>query len=171
MKIHRFEAHDRLKYLKEDQSVNIAKGAEDCLKKNTLSLALQEKSPYIYLWAHPRTREDGVTKEMYWQPRLSRPKPQTNSYLFRAKSKTDEITVCWLLPPREQWNEYVKGNVTEDDLTNWSIKQFRFNREELERDDPEDFNQEKGSSILRQVLFEHAQSIKLKRSILEGSSL
>ena len=163
MKIQRLEAHDRLLHLKKDQAYNVWKGAEDCLKRNDLSLALQEKSPYIYLFAHPRTAEDGVTKIMYWQPRLSKPSPQPNSYLFRAKSKTDEITVCWLLPPREQWDQFIKGNVLQDDLTNWSIKQFRYNHGELARDDAEDMPEQRARAILEQVIMEHEQNLKPKQ--------
>lgn len=164
MKINRLETHDRLLHLKEDQSINIAKGAEDCLKKNQLSLALQEKSPYIYLYAHPRTADDGVTKVMYWQPRLSKPKAQTNSYLFRAQSKTDVIQVCWMIPPREQWAQYKKGNVTEHETVIWSINQFQHNREKLEENDPDDLPDHRGELIYKQVIKEWLQQSKLKIS-------
>src|ERR1700751_4609356 len=113
MKVNVFEAHDRLLHFKKDQEINIFQGAEDCLKKNPDSLAIQEKSPYVYLFAHPRTDEDGVTKRMIWQARLSIPKAQTNSYLFRAISKSDIIQIVWLLPPREMWSQYTQGKVTE----------------------------------------------------------
>src|SRR5579863_4273753 len=99
MKINRLETHDRYQHFIKDQSETIFQGAEKCLKENPLSIAIQEKSPYIYIWAHPRTAEDGVNKRMLWQPRLSIPEPQTNSYLFRATSKTDLIEVVWILPP------------------------------------------------------------------------
>lgn len=133
MKINRLETHDRLKHLISDQSINISQGASDCLKENSLSLALQEKSPYIYIFAHPRTHDDGVNKVMYWQPRLTKPLAQTNSYLFRAKSKSDVLEVCWMLPPKEMWAQYKKGNVTENELVIWSIDQFLNNREALEK--------------------------------------
>ena len=111
MKINRLETHDRLIHFKAEQSLNIAQGANDCLTKNRLSLALQERSPYIYIFAHPRTADDGVNKRMLWQPRLTRPKAQTNSYLFRAKSHSDICEICWLLPPREMWKTYDKGTI------------------------------------------------------------
>lgn len=165
MKIHRFDAHDRLKHFVKDQSVNIWQGAEDCLKKNPLSLAMQEKCPYIYIFAHPRTADDGVNKRLLWQPRLSIPKPQTNSYLFRAISKTDIIEVCWLIPPRELWDQYKKGNVTEDNWALWSINQFQFNRKELEEAHPDDWPEEKTKLILRSIIEEHKQSLKPKKPI------
>ncbi len=151
MKLNRLETHDRLIHLKNDQSNSIQQGAEDCLKINPLSLAYQERSPYIYLFAHPRTADDGVTKKMFWQPRLGKPKAQTNSYLFRAKSKSDIIEVVWLLPPSELWDQYTKGFVLESADVRWSINQFKSNRAELERSDPEDFSKEQIESILKDI--------------------
>jgi hypothetical protein len=127
MKIDRLETHDRYKHFIKDQSDIITQGIEECRTKNPDSLLLQSKSPYIYIFAHPRTNEDGVTKTMYWQPRLSRPIPQTNSYLFRLESNTDIVEVCWLLPPKELWEQYKKGKVTESDWVLWSIDQFTNN--------------------------------------------
>lgn len=166
MKVNRLEAHDRLKHFKEDQSINIFKGAQDCLKINPLSLQLQDYSPYIYLFAHPRTEDDGVTKAMYWQPRLTKPKAQTNSYLFRAESKTDVIEACWLLPPREMWKEYSKGNVTESELVLWSIDQFKNNRENLQKPEPGDFFDNKIREIYKIIIPE-----KKKKLIFPGFKL
>lgn len=161
MKIERLETHDRLKHLIQDQSVNIFKGAEDCLKVNELSLAIQERSPYVYLFAHPRTADDGVTKVMYWQPRLSIPEPQTNSYLFRAQSKTDIIEVVWMIPPRETWDQYKKGNITEDNLALWSINQFQYHRRKMSQPHPQDLPEEQARSILQQVINEKRQQIRM----------
>jgi len=157
MKINRLETHDRLEHFKKDQALNIAQGAEDCLKRNDLSLAFQERSPYIYLFAHPRTAEDGVTKIMYWQPRLTRPTPQTNSYLFRAKSKTDLIEICWMIPPEEQWAQYKKGNVTENEIVLWSIDQYVNHRIELELPHAEDLSDETTRLIYQRVINEMKQ--------------
>jgi hypothetical protein len=154
MKIQRLETHDRLLHFKKDQSLNIAQGAEDCLRKNKLSLALQEKSPYVYLFAHPRTHEDGVTKVMYWQPRLSRPEAQTNSYLFRAISKTDLLEVCWLLPPQEMWSQYKEGKVTADPNVIWSIEQFIHNKEALERPLDDDLPDCRSQEIYHKIIAE-----------------
>jgi hypothetical protein len=166
VKIDRLETHDRLLHFKKDQAINIAQGAEDCLKRNSLSLALQERSPYVYLFAHPRTADDGVTKIMWWQPRLTKPSAQTNSYLFRAVSKSDIMEVIWLLPPEELWGQYKKGNVTEDELITYSINQFRFNRKELEAAFKDDLPDEAARNIYREVIFSLRQP-KLK--ILEAS--
>ncbi len=151
MKVNKLEAHDRRQHFLEDQSKTIWQGADDCLNKNEDSLALQEKSPYIYIFAHPRTADDGVTKRLLWQPRLTKPKAQTNSYLFRAQSRTDIVEICWLIPPREMWKQYQKGNVCESDLTLWSIDQFINNREGLERPFPDDLSDEQVSRIWKNI--------------------
>lgn len=147
MKLNRLEAHDRLLHFKKDQGLNIFKGAEDCLKRNPLSLILQENCPYIYIFAHPRTDDDGITKRMLWQPRLTRPQAQTNSYLFRATSHTDLIEVCWLLPPSELWTQYETGNVTGDQTILWCIQKFRNDKKDLEKPHPEDLSDERIKQI------------------------
>lgn len=160
MKLNRLETHDRLEHLKKDQSVNIYQGAEDCLKKNPLSLAIQDKSPYIYIFAHPRTADDGITKIMYWNPRLSIPEPQPNSYLFRAISNTDLIEVCWMIPPKEMWTQYKKGNVTESNWALWSISQYQNNRKHLEKAHPDDMPEKHAAKIMQQVVDEKKQELR-----------
>ncbi len=163
MKINRLETHDRLQHFVKDQSANIFQGAEDCLKKNPDSLAIQEKSPYVYIFAHPRTDDDGVTKRMIWQPRLSIPQAQTNSYLFRALSNTDVIQIVWLLPPRELWSQYEKDKVTESNEIAWSINQFKHNKKELEKPHPEDMPEERARLLLKSIVDEKLQDIRNKK--------
>jgi hypothetical protein len=147
MKIQRLETHDRLLHFIKDQSNTISQGCEDCLKKNPLSLALQDHSPYIYIFAHPRTAEDGITKRMLWQPRLTKPQAQTNSYLFRAKSKSDIVDICWMIPPPELWDQYIKGNVTESDIVRYSITMFKENKAKLEEKESDDLLEYQVQSI------------------------
>lgn len=151
MKLDRLETHDRLEYFKQDQAQTIWQGADDCLNRNPLSLALQEKSHYIYLFAHPRTCDDGVNKKMYWQPRLTKPRAQENSYLFRAISKTDVLEICWLIPAKELWEQYRKGNITEEPTVLWSINQYRYNRKSLENMEHDDLSEDKIRSIYREI--------------------
>ena len=130
MQIDTLETHDRLLHFEKDQALNIAQGAEDCLKINPFSLALQQYSIYVYLYGHPRSIEadermklflTGVyksydkvpSKRMLWQARLTKPKPEKNSYLFRAQSNTDIVEICWLLPPYETWRQYQSGQMFE----------------------------------------------------------
>lgn len=151
MKINLLETHDRYEHFLNDQWEIVSKGAEQCLKENSDSIAYQQKCPYVYLFAHPRTADDGVTKRLLWQPRLVKPKAQTNSYCFRAISRSDIIEVCWLLPPREMWPQYDKGKVSESNLVAWSIEQFENHREDLERAHPDDISEERAKQIFREV--------------------
>jgi hypothetical protein len=151
MKLNRLETHDRLEHLIKDQSANIFQGADDCMKRNPLSLQMQEKSPYVYLFAHPRTADDGVTKVMYWQPRLTKPPAQENSYLFRAISNTDTIEIKWLIPPQELWKQYTRNNVTENELVLWSINQLKYNKEDLEKPEHDDLSDKRISEIYRDI--------------------
>lgn len=141
MKIDPLDAHDRLLHFKKDQSANLFEGVNECLTKNKDCVSMQEHFPYVYIFAHPRTAEDGVTKRMIWQPRLTIPKAQTNSYLFRAISKTDLIQIVWLLPPRELWEQYQMGKVTESSDVVTSIMNFLHAREALEHPHIDDWTE------------------------------
>ena len=163
MKINRLEAHDRLQYLIKDQSEVVQQGAEDCLKKNPLSLAYQERSPYIYIFGHSRTHDNGVDKRLLWEPRLTKPEPQSNSYLFRAISKTDSMEVCWVLPPHETWNQYKKGNVVGSDDISWSIYQYQNKKEELGAPFPDDLPDDKCKRILLDIAREMEENIARRK--------
>lgn len=152
MKIDRLETHDRLLHYKEDQSSNIVvDGLEECLKRNPNAVSMQKFFPYIYVFAHPRTAEDGSNKRMIWQPRLMKPKAQTNSYLFRVRSNTDIVEIIWMIPPREMWPQYEKGKVTESESVMISITNFEHHREQLERPHKDDFSEEKIQAILKSI--------------------
>jgi len=166
VKINRLEAHDRLKHFRKDQEQNIFQGAEECLKKNPLSLAIQEKMPYVYLFAHPRTGDDGVTKVMYWQPRISIPACEDNSYLFRAISNTDLVDVVWLIPPMAMWGQYEMGKVTESNDVLWCINQYKSNKSVLERPHPDDWPEERSQQILKLIVNEHSQTLKNNKAKL-----
>lgn len=169
MQIDRLETHDRFVQLMKEQSEVLSQGAMDCLKKNPLSLAYQCRSPYVYLFGHPRTHDDGVTKRYLWQPRLTKPKAQTNSYLFRAISNTDLIEVCWLLPPREMWSQYEEGLITGSKDVLKYIHLFEFNREQLEKPHPDDVSEERFWNIIDEVRAAALSERKLKQEILEAA--
>jgi len=152
MKVSRLETHDRLLHFKKDQEAIINQGIEDCLKRNPDSLFYQERSPYIYIFGHPRTDEDGVTQRFLWQPRLLKPEAQTNSYLFRFISNTDIGEPIWAIPPYEMWDQYKTGNVTENEFANYCIAVFKSNKAKLEERDPEDLPEEKARYYLNELL-------------------
>lgn len=163
MKLNRLETHDRLEYLIEDQSKIIAQGAEDCLKRNELSLMIQSRAPYVYLFAHPRTHEDGTTKRLIWQPRLTKPEAQTNSYLFRAISHSDIIEVCWILPPRELWDQFIKGNVVYSSDVEWSINMFRHKKQELEKPYSDDVSENQFKQIMTDIAADLEQQARINK--------
>ncbi len=167
MKLNVLEAHDRLKYLMKDQSEAISRGASECLLVNPDSLKLQDKSPYVYIFAHARKTDDVRNERLLWQPRLSIPEPATNSYLFRTISKTDKLEIVWMIPKREMWDQFRGGNVTESNLYAWSIDQFLNNRIELGKPHPDDMPEEKAKMIFKSVLDEHMQEIKRKQNMVK----
>jgi len=152
MKVNILEAHDRLLHLKKDQEANVNQGAEDCLKKNFDSLFYQDRSPYVYIFGHARTADNGIDKILFWQPRLEKPKAETNSYLFRAKSHTDILETIWIIPATEFWGQYKQGNVVEHEIVNWCIDQYLNNRKNLEFKDPEDLPEERCKQILDELI-------------------
>jgi hypothetical protein len=166
MKIDKLETHDRLEHFKADQNDVIVQGLQDCLKRNPLSLALQDRSRYIYIYAHPRTTEMGNAKVMYWQPRLSKPKMETNSYLFRVQSFSDKCEIMWMLPPKELWGQYDKGKVTENDVVAWSIAMFQTQKEKMEQPHPDDW----GDIIGLQILKEAQRSLQQEKLVMESVS-
>jgi hypothetical protein len=174
MKIDRLETHDRLQHLQKDQGLNLAQGAEDCLKNNRLSIGLQQYSPYVYIFAHPRTADDGITKRMLWQPRLTKPKAQTNSYLFRAISNTDQLEICWMIPPREMWPQMRAGQLTANPIADWSIALFNLQRHLLEAPFDDDLPDHKIKEIYSRVAMEideekrMAKMYSLKPQVLDG---
>jgi len=166
MKLNRLEAHDRLEHFIEGQSAVIWQGADDCLKVNPDSLKIQEKCPYVYLFAHPRTHDDGVTQRLLWQPRILKPLAEPNSYLFRAQSHTDIVEICWLLPPQETWNQYKKENVCDSNWVRWSIDQYRHNKVQLEEPFPDDYSEEQAKNIMMAILNEAIREKKSKQLIV-----
>ena len=151
MKVSRLETHDRLSHFKQDQAASLFQGVDDCVKRNKDCLSMQTHFPYVYIFAHPRTADDGVTKRMIYQPRLSKPIAQTNSYLFRLLSNTDIVEIIWLLPPREMWGQYEKGKVTESADVLISIYNFTHKRKELEAPHKDDWGEERIKKTLRKI--------------------
>jgi hypothetical protein len=169
-KTSKHEAHDRYLHLLKDQSEYVQKGADECLKKNSLSLAYQAKSSYIYIFGHARTHDDGFTKRLIWQPRLSKPTPEPNSYLFRAESNTDVMEVCWVLPPSEFWGQFKEGNVVDSDIVEWSIHMYKTRREDLAKPFPEDLSDPRAKEILLSIAREMEESKRASSAVLTASS-
>lgn len=163
MKLNLLETHDRLQHLKQDQSANLFQGVDDCLKRNPNCVDMQKYFPYVYIFAHPRTAEDGVTKVMIWQPRLMKPKAQTNSFLFRATSHTDIVEIIWLLPPREMWKQFEEGKVTASEDVRVSIYNFLHQRKLLEQPHKDDWSEDRIKKKLEMLEAEAKFSKKFER--------
>lgn len=131
MKIDRLDAHDRLQHFTK-QGFDISECCQDLINKRPFG-----NHPF-YIFAHARTDDDGVTKRLIWQPRLTKPTAQTNSMLFKAYPGTDLIKVIWMIPPREMWEQYEKGKMTQNITVVESIYDFQHNREALEAKEDDD---------------------------------
>lgn len=131
MKVNILDAHDRYKDLL-NKSKDISECCEDLVKKRPFG-----KHPF-YIFAHARTDDDGVTKRLIWQPRLTKPKAQTNSMLFKAYPGSDEIKIIWMIPARELWGQYEKGKLLENETVKMSIFNFQNLREKLEAKEDDD---------------------------------
>lgn len=144
MKISRLETHDRYNFFTK-QNFSISECCQNLI----------DQRPYgehaFYIFVHARTHEDGLTKRLIWQPRLTKPKSQSNSMLFKAYPGTDIIKVIWMIPAIELWGQYKKGNVTANQTIVDSIDTFRYRRYELERKEDDDLSDEKIDQIYKEI--------------------
>ncbi len=152
MKIDRLEAHDRKEHFTK-QSFQIAECCQDLINQRPFG-----DHPF-YIFAHTRTDDDGVTKRLIWQPRLTRPQPQTNSMLFKAYPGLDQIKVIWMIPATELWAQFEKGKVTENQTVLDSIHAFENKRGELERPEDDDLTDAEIDAVYRNL----SQSAKTKK--------
>lgn len=144
MKVNRLEAHDRLLHVKK-QATDIEKCVENIVAQRPFG-----NHPF-YIYAHARTTEDGSAKRLIWQPRLTKPLPQTNSMLFRAYPGTDAIKILWMIPAREMWPQYKKGKVTHSQIVLDSIHAFQFDRKSLEAPEPDDLTESQIDAIYKEI--------------------
>ncbi len=152
IKINPLDAHDRLlHFTKQNFSI------EECCQN------LIDQRPFgnvpFYIFAHARTDEDGVTKRLIWDPRLTKPYAQTNSMLFKAYPGTDIIKIIWMIPARELWGQYRKGLITENKTITQSIHDFQHNRKKLEAPEDDDLDDE----TINQIYFGISQEAKRKK--------
>lgn len=94
---------------------------------------------------------DVPTHRMIWQPRLTKPKAQTNSMLFKAYPGTDAVKVIWIIPERELWGQYQKGNVTQSEIVMESIHKFQNDRESLEAPEDDDSSDSEIDGIYKDI--------------------
>lgn len=144
MKLDRLETHDRLQHFTK-QSFDIGECCQDLINQRPFG-----EYPF-YIFAHARTDDDGVTKRLIWQPRLTKPKSQTNSMLFKAYPGSDNIKVIWMIPAREVWPEFKRGLMLENQTICESIDKFENHRALLDAKEEDDLSDEIIDAIYRQI--------------------
>lgn len=160
MKISRLEAHDRHTHF-TSQDFDIAACCQNMIDQRPFG-----NHPF-YIFAHSRTDDDGFRKRMIWQPRLTRPLPQTNSMLFKAYPGKEDIKICWIIPMRELWSQYKKGQVCENLLIDEFIHTFEHNRQLLTKQEEDDYSDEKIDQIYKEL----SQQAKLNKKVCKSSLL
>lgn len=153
MKVNILDAHDRFKTF-TSQNFSIDECCRDLINQRPFG-----EHPF-YIFVHARTHDDGVTKRLLWQPRLTKPKAQTNSMLFKGYPGKNFIDILWIIPDRALWPQYEKGKMTESTIISQSIYDFQFNRKKMEEKDKEDLSDEKIDAIYREI----AQEARRKKA-------
>ena len=158
MKINRLDAHDRYEHFTK-QSFDIAECCQNLINQRPFG------DHAFYIFAHARTDDDGVTKRLIWQPRLTKPKAQTNSMLFKAYPGKDTVKVIWMIPAKEMWDQYKKGNLTENQTVSESIESFQTNRAMLEASEDDDLTEEQINKVYRDIALQ-AKFVQGKSSLI-----
>lgn len=177
MKVDKLETHDRLENFKQ-QSDQIGAFCEQIINQRPFG-----NNPF-YIFAHSRTLpiderykhwlsgqfaslEEVPSHKMIWQPRLTKPKAQTNSMLFKAYPLTNEVKIIWILPERDLWPQYDKGKFTESNIVAESIHLFQNEREKLEAKEKDDLSDSQIDMIYMELSKEAQKKTKLDCSISE----
>ncbi|SRR5579872_2617450 len=146
MKVDKLEAHDRYQHFTK-QSFDIGECCADVIRNRPEEFG---NRPF-YIFAHPRTDDDGVTQRLIWQPRLTKPFAQTNSMLFKAYPPGDTLKVIWLIPKPALWSQYTKGMICENKTVSESINAFQTNRASLEGAEHDDCTEEQAKAIYMEI--------------------
>lgn len=146
MKVNRLETHDRLQHFTK-QSFSIAECCQDIINQKPFG-----DHPF-YIFAHARTDDDPSTKRLIWQPRLTKPKSQSNSMLFKAYPGTDVIKVIWMIPQEELWLQFTAGKMTENKLICDSIDMYLNQKSKLDAPEADDLSDAQIDAIYRQISY------------------
>lgn len=161
MRIDTLETHDRLKHFTK-QNFDISECCQNLINQRPFGA-----NPF-YIFAHTRTDDDGYTKRLIWQPRLTRPKPATNSMLFKAYPGTDIVKVIWMIPAREMWDQYTMGKMLENKTVCDSIHDFQYDRQKLEMKEEDDLPDEKVDQIYRDISLEANSKKRVEKMYKEA---
>lgn len=149
MKINRSDAHDRYSFYQKQES-DIGACCQNLIDQRPFgdhpfyifaharTLGLDEKIK-LYSSGKYETLDQVPEKTIIWQPRIDKPLCESNSMLFKAYPGSDILTTIWILPPRELWGQFKKGNMMENETIVISMHDYENNKERLEareEDDP-----------------------------------
>lgn len=143
--VDRLETHDRL--------LQFQKQGEDISSMCANVIAQRPFGDHaFYIFAHARTSDDGYTKILIWQPRLTKPKSQTNSMLFKVHPLVPEqVKVIWMIPERSMWSQFKRGLVTESSVVEQSIHAFENDRANLDAPESDDLTDSQIDAIYKQI--------------------
>jgi len=173
MKVKLLDAHDRFTHFTR-QGFDIAECCQDLINKKPFG-----DYPF-YIFAHARTigldekfklfssgkyksMQEVPEKTLIWQPRLTKPKAQSNSMLFKAYPKSDNIKVIWILPAQELWKQYEKGKMTGNETISESIYNFLHEKEKMEAKEDDDLPDAVIDKIYEEISKEANQKGKNER--------
>lgn len=144
-KLNRLETHDRLDHFNK-QEFDIGKCCQDLLDQRPFG------GHSFYIFAHARTEdEQSGVKRIIWQPRLTKPLAQENSMLFKGTPGSDNIKVVWMIPAREMWDQFLKGQMFHSPIVVESIHNFKNNKKKLEAREPDDLKDEEIDKIYKEL--------------------
>jgi hypothetical protein len=161
MKLNLLETHDRYEHFTK-QSTDIGSCCQNLIDKrpfgehsfyifaHSRTLGMDEKFK-LFMSGRYKSMEEVPEKTLIWQPRLTKPKAQTNSMLFKAYPGSDVVKVLWLLPPREMWSNYAEGNIAENKTVSESIYNFENNREKMEAKEDDDLSDDAIDAIYQKI--------------------
>lgn len=156
MEVNRLEAHDRLESVKQ-QGLDISKCCQDLIDQRPFD------DHAFYIWAHARTMDDGITKNLLWQPRLTKPHAGTNSMLFKVKPGSDEVKIIWMIPDEALWDNFKKGQLMENEIVYNSIQDYLHNRTKLEAKEPDDMTNKQIKDFYLAKYGKNKNKVKLLR--------
>lgn len=161
MQVDRLETHDRLLDFKKKNVNSIEEQIHNIIAQRPF-----EDEPF-YIFAHKKTvdiHEQALyiqagcpidklpTHRLVWQPRLQKPKAETNTMLFKVDpAYPDQVRIIWILPDPSQWEAYKKGQMCQDPTTIESIHAFENDRASLERPEPDDLPDERAKVIYQRL--------------------
>ncbi len=114
--------------------------------------------------------EDVPTHRHIWMPRLTKPRADENSMLFKYYPKLDQVKIIWILPERHTWDQFVKNNLTEQAVVCESIHAFKNNLKNLEAPEADDMSEMNAKQIYLQIAANAKQKEMMNRLYSTGNN-